>query len=148
MTDSALDATTIQGNYWEKPTDFAFRNCAIKTRDELPFLKLGVYTIGKIGFDGCAVSGKGSLVDVGDLRPIRFPANADPSTNPDLRPGEIALHGTKWKSEAKTVVTHAIGRKDALSPKRITIVDNASTWPEGVNVATDLPDGWKLSASD
>ena len=145
MTDCILDATTVQGNYWEKPTDFAFGNCTIKTRDELPFLKLGVYTIGRIGFDGCTVAGKGSLVDVSDLRSIARPANADPSTNPDLRPGEIVLRGVTWKSEAKTVVTHAIGRKDALSPKKITITGSANAWPEEVNVATDLPPGWKLN---
>jgi hypothetical protein len=145
MTDSALDATTIQGNYWEKPTDFAFRNCTITTRDELPFLKLGVYTIGQIGFDGCTVSGRGSLVDVSDLRSIARPANADPMTNPDLRPGEIALRGTQWKSETKTVVKHGVFRKEALSPKRITITDETNAWPEDVNVATDIPTGWKLN---
>ena len=145
MTDCTLDATTVQGNYWEKPSSLLFQNCAIRTRDELPFLKLGVYTIGKIGFDGCTVSGKGSLVDVSDLRSIARPANADPATNPDLRPGEIALRGTKWTGDAKTVIAHGAIRKEALSPKNITIIDNDNAWPEGVDVATDLPASWKLN---
>ena len=81
---------------------------------------------------------------MGDLRPIRFPANADPATNPDLRSGEIALRGTQCKIEARTVVTHAIGQKNALSPKRITIVGKANVWPEDVNVATDLFPTWEL----
>ena len=37
------------------------------------------------------MSGNGSLVDVGDLRPIRLPANADPATNPDKRSGAIVV---------------------------------------------------------
>ena len=91
MTDCAFDATTVQGNYWEKPADFRFRNCAIRTRGDAPFLKFGVYTIGRIDFGGCAVSGKGCLVDVRDLRPIRLPANADPAANPDNRDGAIVV---------------------------------------------------------
>ena len=140
MVGCTLDATTVQGNYWEKPADLLFRNCAIRTRDDAPFLKLGVYTIGQVGFDGCTVSGGRSLVDVSDMRPIKPLPNA---ANTDDLPGRIALRGTKWTGDAKTVVTHG-APGGALSPKKISILDKGNAWPAGVTVATDLPVSWRL----
>ena len=140
LSGCTLDGTTVQGNYWEKPADLQFLKCAIRTRDDAPFLKLGVYTIGKILFDRCTVSGGRSLVDVSDLRPISIPPNAQ---NPDELPGGIALRKTKWTGEATTVVAHG-APGGALSPKRISIVDQDNAWPEGVAVATDLLPTWEL----
>ena len=130
LSDCTFDATTIQGNYWENPSDLVFKNCKITTRDDAPFLKLGVYTIGRIGFDGCSVSGKKSLVLVSDLRPISRPPNADPATNPDNKPGAIAIRGTKWASEAKQVIDHA-ALAGTVSTKSIVIHD------KGGNALTD-----------
>ena len=140
MSGCSFDGTTVQGNYWERPADLLFRKCTIRTRDDAPFLKLGVYTVGKILFDGCSVAGGRSLVDVGDLRPISIPPNTQ---NPDELPGGIALRGTTWEGAATTVVAHG-APGGALSPKRISIVDTDNAWPEGVAVATDLPPTWEL----
>lgn len=143
MSGCLFEKTIVQGNYWEKPSEIIFRDCRIETHGDAPFLKLGVYTVGKIGFDGCAVAGAGSLVDVHDLRPISRPANADPSTNPDNLPGLIALRRTKWNGDARTVVAHGklIG---SVSAKKVTILDKENAWPEGVSVATDLPGSWEM----
>ncbi len=137
----AFDATVLEGNWWEPPSDLLFRNCAIRTRDDAAFLRLGVYSVGKIAFDGCAVSGGQSLVDIKDLRRIALPPNSDPGKNPDARPGAILFRRTEWKGDAKTVLTHV---KDANpSPKRISIIDKDNAWPAGVTVVPDTPPSWE-----
>ena len=142
FADCTFEGTEILGNWFEFPSDLLFRNCTIRTKDDSPFLRLGGYTVGKIGFDGCTVFGKQGLVDVKDLRRIQLPPNVDQSTNPDKRPGAIAFRWTQWKSEAKTVLSHV---KDANpSPKKITILDKDNTWPKDVSVMTDVPTTWEL----
>ena len=137
-----FEGTDLQGNWWEPPSGLLFKDCTIRTKDDAPFLRLGVYTVGKIGFDGCTVSGRQPLVDVKDLRRIQPPPNTPPEANPDRKPGAVLFRRTKWESEAKTVLTHA---KDANpSPKPIVIVDRDNDWPEDVVVATDLPPSWEL----
>ena len=146
VTDCSFDGSTLEGNWYELPSDFVFKNCEIQTKDDATFLRIGGYTVGKIGFDGCAVSGESALVDIKDLRRIPYPANADPAANPDLKMGVIAFRGTKWTSSAKTVLTHV---KDANpSPKKITILEKNNKWPDGVAVATDLPATWKLKQTE
>ena len=144
MSGCTLDGATVQGNWWEKPADLMFKNCTITMSGSEPPLKLGTYTVGKIEFDGCEISGKGSLVDVKDLRPIQLPANVPAAENPDLKPGTIALRGTKWTSESSPVVSHAAAPASAPSQKKITIIGSGNEWPEGVVVATDLPASWEL----
>ena len=142
LAGCTFEGTDLQGNWWEPPSELLFKNCTIRTKDDAPFLRLGGYTVGKIGFDGCTVLGKQGLVDVKDLRRIQLPPNAAPETNPDNKPGSVLFRRTKWESEAKTVLTHA---KDANpSPKKISIVDKDNDWPEDVAVATDLPPTWEL----
>ena len=144
MSGCTLDGATVQSNWWEKPADLMFKDCTITMSGNEPPLKLGAYTIGKIEFDGCEVSGKGCLVDVKDLRPIQLPANVPAAENPDLRPGTIALRGTKWTSESSPVVSHVAAPSSAPSQKKISILDTDNDWPEGVVVATDLPASWEL----
>ena len=142
LSGCTFEGTDLQGNWWEPPSDLLFKNCTIRTKDDAPFLRLGGYTVGKIGFDACTVSGKQGLVDIKDLRRILLPPNADPETSPDKKPGSVLFRRTKWESEAKAVLTHA---KDANpSPKPIVIVDRDNDWPEDVVVATDLPPTWEL----
>jgi hypothetical protein len=142
LSGCTFEGTDLQGNWWEPPSELLFKDCTIRTKDDAPFLRLGGYTVGRIGFDGCTVSGKQALVDVKDLRRIQLPPNAAPETNPDNKPGSVLFRRTKWEGEAKTVLTHA---KDANpSPKRISIVDKDNDWPEDVAVATDLPPTWEL----
>ena len=143
MSGCTFDGATVQGNWWEKPADLAFKNCTIKMHGEAP-LKLGAYTVGKIEFDGCEVSGEGSLVDVKDLRPIQLPANVPAAENPDLKPGTIALRGMKWTGASSPVVSHAAAPADAPSQKKISILGSGNDWPEGVVVATELPASWEL----
>ncbi|MBQ1429808.1 MAG: hypothetical protein IIZ06_09100 [Kiritimatiellae bacterium] len=141
-----FDGTELQGNWWEPPSDFVFRDCAIKTRDDVPFLRLGGYSVGKVGFDGCAVSGKRGLVFIKDLRRIQLPPNADPAANPDRMPGTIAFRRTKWTGEARTVLSCV---KDANpSPKRISVLDKDNAWPAGVSVASELPANWEVKFSN
>ena len=142
LADCTFAGTEMQGNWWEPPTDLLFKNCTIKTKDDSAFLRLGGYTVGRIGFDGCTVSGKQALVDIKDLRRILLPPNADPETSPDKKPGTVAFRRTKWKGEAKTVLTHV---KDGNpSPKKIMILDKDNTWPRDVAVAVDLPATWEM----
>ena len=122
----------------------SLRGCAIRTFADAPALRLGAYTVGRIEFEGCDVSGAGCLVDVKDLRPIKLPPNVAPEDNPDNRPGVIALRGTTWRSESKTVVAHAALGGGAASRKRICISDVGNAWPDGVAVAADLPQGWEV----
>ena len=137
-----FEGTDIQSNWWDFPSDFLFRKCTIRTKDDSAFLRLGGYSVGKVGFDDCTVSGKQALVDIKDLRRIQLPANADPATNPDKKPGSVAFRRTKWKSEAKTVLSHV---KDTNpSPKKITILDKGNAWPKGVSVAVDIPATWEI----
>ena len=137
----AFDGTVLEGNWWEPPSDLLFRNCAIRTRDDAAFLRLGVYSVGIIAFDGCAVSGGQSLVDIKDLRRIALPPNSDPGKNPDDRPGAILFRRTEWKGDAKTVLTHV---KDANpSPKKISVIDKDNAWPAGVTVVPDTPPSWE-----
>lgn len=142
MTDCVFDAAFLRGNYWEKPANLVFKNCTIATAADQAFLRLGVYTLGKIGFDGCTVSGERSLVDVFDLRPISFPASADPATNSDLQPGTIALREIAWKSGAKAAVV--CGKGNVVSPKKITVLDKGNTWPEGVGAVAGQPSAWQV----
>ena len=144
MSGCTLDGATVQGNWWEKPADLMFKNCTILMHGGDAPLKLGAYTVGKIGFDGCKVSGKGSLVDVKDLRPIRLLPNVPPAENPDLKPGMIALRGIKWTGESSPVVSHAAAPSGTPSQKKISILDRGNKWPKGVVVATDLPASWEL----
>ena len=143
MTDCRFDASVVQGNYWEKPAELVFKDCAITARDDAAFLKLGVYTVGRIGFDGCTVTGGQSLVNVFDLRPINYPKNADPAQNPDLRSGTIAFRGVAWQGAGKSVVEHP-AKRGQISTKKLTILDKGNSWPAGVSVAADLPDTWEL----
>ncbi len=137
----AFNGTVLEGNWWEPPSDLLFRNCAIRTRDDVAFLRLGVYSVGKIAFNGCAVSGGQSLVDIKDLRRIALPPNAGPGKNPDDRPGAILFRRTEWKGDAKTVLTHV---KDANpSPKKISVIDKDNAWPAGVTVVPDTPPFWE-----
>ena len=137
-----FEGTDILGNWFEFPSHLLFRNCAIRTKDDSPFLRLGGYTVGLICFDGCTVSGKQGLVDIKDLRRIQLPPNVDQSTNPDKKPGAIAFCRTQWKSEAKTVLSHV---KDANpSPKKITVLDRDNTWPKDVSIVADIPTTWEL----
>ncbi len=144
MSGCTLDGLLVQGNWWDKPAEALFRNCSIRMRDSSPLLKLGAYTVGLVEFDGCDVSGVGSLVDVHDLRPIRLPANVSPDDNPDLRPGSILLHGMKVTAGISPIVSHAAAPKGEVSPKKISIIDQDNCWPEGVVVATELPSAWTL----
>jgi hypothetical protein len=141
MEGCSFDGTVVKGNYWEHPADLLFRDCKIATKADEAFLRLGVYSVGRIGFDGCGVSGAQSLVDVFDMRPLSLPANADPATNPDLKDGAIALRGIKWKSGAKTVVAH--GRETESQKKKITVYDRGNSWPAGVSAVVDLPGAWR-----
>ena len=142
LLGSRFAGTSFSGGYWQKPADFIFKDCTIGTKDDAAFLKLGVYTIGKIGFDGCTVTGGQPLVDVKDLRRIQLPPNAKAGVNPDDRPGTIALRGTKWKCAAKTVVVQEKNRNP--SPKKIQILDKGNDWPKDVTIATDIPSAWTL----
>ena len=140
MTDCSFEGMDIQGNWYELPSDLLFRNCTIRTKDDSPFLRLGGYTVGRIGFDGCTVSGRQGLVDIKDLRRFPLPPNADPGMNPDKKPGTVAFRRTKWKSEAKTVLSHV---KDGNpSPKKIMILDKDNAWPDDVSVVVDIPATW------
>ena len=141
LKDCTFGGSAIESGWWNRPADLVFKNCKIATRDDLPFLKTGVYAIGNIRFDGCSVTGKQSLVHVGDLRPHQ---DASPATSPDLQPGEILLKGLKWSGESKTVVTHSSGRNEALSSKKITIDGSSATLPSSIAVATDLFPSWKV----
>ena len=142
LTDCTLTNTTVQGNWWERPADLQFENCRITTKDDSPFLKLGLYTVGRIDFNGCTVSGKKSLIDIKDLRRIQLLPNEDPETSPDKNPGEIVISNVKWESEAKALVVHA---KDGNpSPKKLTIAGKDNTLPEDVVVAADPLDTWEL----
>ena len=145
MTDCAFDGTTVQGNYWEKPADLQFRNCAIKTRGDAPFLKLGVYTIGRIGFGSCVVSGNGSLVDVGDLRPIRLPANADPATNPDNRSGAITVRDCTFGPGVAKAISIS-GYRSGASPKKVTVEASGNTFSEPSDtIIADAPATWNVA---
>ncbi len=142
FADSAFEDTDLQGDWFETPSDIVFRNCKIRTRNDSAFLRLGGYTVGRIGFDGCTVAGERSLVDIKDLRRFPLPKNAAPETNPDLKPGAVAFRRTKWSGGAETVLSHV---KDAdPSPKKISILDKDNAWPKGVLVAADIPSGWEL----
>ena len=141
MEGCSFDGTVVKGNYWEHPADLLFRDCKIETKAEEAFLRLGVYSVGRIGFDGCGVTGTQSLVDVFDMRPLSLPANADPATNPDLKDGAIALRDIKWESGAKTVVAH--GRETESQKKKITVYDRGNSWPAGVSAVADLPGAWR-----
>lgn len=144
--DSTFDRSRISGNWWDPPSDFFFRNCTIATADDSGFLCLGGYTVGRIGFDGCTVSGVRELVDIKDLRRILFLPKSNIETNPDTMPGTVAFRRIKWMSSAKTVLSHV---KDANpSPKKIKILDKENVWPEDVAVAVDLPQSWELNRNE
>ncbi len=141
LSNCSFDDTRVQGNYWEYPSDLTFGSCRINTPGDAAFLRLGVYTVGRIVFDGCTVSGARSLVDIHDMRPIARPPSADPATNPDRLPGSVEIRRTKWASEAKTVVAH--GKEiPPVSQKKITVNGRGSIWPKGVKVTDDVPGGW------
>ncbi len=137
-----FEGTTVQGNYWERPADIAFANCGIKTKDDAPFLRLGGYTVGRVGFDRCTVSGAKELVSVFDVRSISLPPNVPPEGNPDNLPGIIAIRRTQWEGESKAVLTR--GKDPKPSPKKIIILDKGNAWPDGVAVAEDILPTWEL----
>ena len=137
-----VDSAFGGGWNWERPATMLFRNCKIKTCENQAFLSPGVYAIGKIGFDGCTVTGQQPLVHVKDIRPHN---EKDPAKNPDSQPGTIAFRNTVWQSEAKTVVTHGSGKHEAVSTKRISFVDKGGNkWPAGIELATDLFPTWEV----
>lgn len=142
MADCSFDGATVCGNYWEKPARLSFTDCRIATGKDVAFVKLGAYTVGKISFDGCAVSGSQSLVDVFDMRSLSVPANTDPSRNPDRQAGSIELQDMKWSSAAKTVIARAKG--GSPQSKKIEVLDKGNVWPEGVAAIGDLPPSWQL----
>ncbi len=137
-----MKATAMRGNYWEHPATLVFKNCSIDTADDSAFLKLGVYSIGSIGFDKCTVSGGSGLVDVFDLRELKWNANAGSGENPDKRPGMIALRKTVWTSKAGSAITAS--RNNNPSSKEIVIVDRDNSWPAGVSAANGIPESWKI----
>lgn len=147
MSGCDFAGTTVRGNYWEKPASLAFRNCTIRTRGESPFLKLGIYTIGKIDFDSCSAAGGGSLVDVFDLRPISRPSNSGDADNPDLRTGTISLTATRWDGEAKTIVAIE-NRKAGVSPKAIVVASEGTQCPADVALTDRMPPTWTLSNAE
>lgn len=145
MSDCRFESSILSGGYWQKPSEFVFKDCSVRTRDDAALLKVGVYGIGKIVFDGCEVSGKNSLIDIFDLRPIQRPPNSDPADNPDNTPGLISLRKLDWKSEAAEVVKHDKGNKNWLSSKKISVLDNGGTSLRGGVVYIDdtVPATWE-----
>ena len=133
----------LAGNYWQKPSDFLVKDCSITTPTNAAFLKLGVYSVGKVAFENCSVAGTKSLVNVSDLRPISVQKGSGPSKNPDLRPGVIAFYGTKWANESKLVVEHERVNPQWTSSKPITVADGGNEWGEGVTVVTNVPAAWR-----
>ena len=138
MSDCTFDRTSFGGGFWEMPANFAFRNCSVTTCDDAAFVSLGLYSIGKIGFDGCSFAGKRSAVEVIDLRPYRESQGA----NPDELPGEIFARGVKWEGEAKFVIDRPQGA--VASAKKLTIRSAGNVLPEGVSMVADPPASWKL----
>ena len=137
---SRFDGTVVRGGYWEKPADVLLKDCTISNGDSEPFLKLGVYTIGRIGIDGCTYTGKKSLVDVFDLRPISLPPNVN--ENPDSKPGAIAVRKTRVTGGANTAVTFDRGGN---SSKKIVIYNKGgNTIPDGLVSKDGLPSKWEL----
>lgn len=53
----------------------------------------------------------------------------------------VAFRGTKWTGSAKSVIAHA--KEEALSCKRILVLDKGNGWPEGVSLVTDPPATWR-----
>ncbi len=91
------------------------------------------------------MSGKGSLVDVRDLRPIRLPANADPATNPDKRSGAIVVRDCTFGPGIAKAVSISGYRSDA-SPKKVTVEASGNTFsePSGTIIA-DAPATWVVA---
>jgi len=142
MSQCSFAGTAVKGNYWDRPADLLFVNCKIGTKDDAPFLRLGGYTVGKIGFDGCTVAGAKALVDIFDVRSIALPPSVAPEANPDRLPGTVAFRRTKWEGESKVVLQH--GKDPNPSPKKIKILDKDNAWPKDVAVAVDIPAAWEL----
>ena len=139
MTGCKLTDTSVEGGYWEKPARCLFRDCTIKTRDDTALLKLGVYTIGRIGIDGCTVTGNGPLIDVFDLRPISLPPNA--AENPDLTSGAIAVRNTTYKGTAKALIVHE--KPGHVSSKKILVLDKGkNNLAPGVDFVEYPPSTW------
>ena len=91
------------------------------------------------------MSGNGSLVDVGDLRPIRLPANADPATNPDNRSGALSVRDCTFGPGVAKAISISGYRSDA-SPKKVTVEASGNTFaePSGTIIA-DAPATWNVA---
>jgi len=130
---TAFKHCRIASSYWEKPGKMMFAKCAITTSEKEPFVKTGLYTIGKFLFDACTVDGARELVHIGDLRP-------QPT---DDQPGYIALRGCTWKAKSPKAVTRS---GDNVSPKKLTLGDKKNKWPKGAAMTdAKLPPTWTLS---
>ena len=75
------------------------------------------------------MSGNGSLVDVGDLRPIRLPANADPATNPDKRSGAIVVRDCTFGPGIAKAISIS-GYRGGASPKKVTVEASGCSFTE------------------
>lgn len=141
MSTCAFKGSTVSGSWWERPANLLFRDCTVETREKESFFKTGVYTIGTVVFENCAVSGKRPLVDVHDLRAL---PHADPVTGPDGQPGTIVFRNFVWANEATSVVIHGTPSKDQPSPKKIVLVADGTVLPEGVSVFADPLPNWDV----
>lgn len=144
MIGCDFENSAFEGGWvWECPATMLFKDCKIKTRDNIAFLSPGVYAIGKFGFDNCTISGEKPLIHIKDLRPH---GEKDLAKNPDREPGAIAFRNVYWKGESRTVVSHGTGAHEKqISTKEIGFFDKGgNTWPGGTEIVTDLLPSWTL----
>lgn len=119
--------TTFNGGYWATPATLAWRDCRIEIGAK-PFLDLGQYTIGAIGFDGCSVSsasrtGSAALFYVSDVRSLKT----------DNEDGLIVLRKCTFAAGITNVVS--VTKSQSLdSKKRVTLRAKGNRLPKGAAI--------------
>ncbi len=126
--------------WWSRPSHIEYRDCTFEIAGSA-YLRIPVYTVGRIVFDRCKVTRTGdkdaAIIDVHDLRP-------QPT---DDKSGAIVVRGCTFGAGIKKGVAVSSFRKGA-SKKNITVEASGNTFSEAsgaVIAQRDVLATWKVA---
>ena len=143
--------TTFVGGYWSQPSRLGFFDCRIELGAK-PFLGLGLYTIGRIGFQGCTVTAAAGsdapLLNISDLRPLK---SGDGKKSWDAEDGGVAIRNCSFGPGVRKAIAVGKGSRAQVSTKMLAFrLDGNRMTDEGAVVyapADGLP-RWKVKGKE
>ena len=126
--------------WWSRPSHIEYRDCTFEIAGSA-YLRIPVYTVGKIVVDRCKVAKTGdkgaSIIDVHDLRP----------QPPDNQVGSVVVRGCTFGAGIKKGILVSGFRKGA-SAKKVTVEASGNKFSEesgAILASGDILATWKVA---